>query len=288
MGTSKKALQQQCIKLGIPFQSTKEEIKLKTTDRLALDLRKDLDAKGVNAGGNKKELQKRCKEAGIPVQIAMQEITEGWEGKPKGMLQILFERGFINPERMNEYTVDGKNDAFGNHVTGTCLRYLMEQLSDFQDEETLLQYHGRLLGCKVDRTPKCHPEMAGEGVEYGWACGKNVYRRLPLKDKKTKAKFRESVSKCLDPNEVLTIGRQRLFSKRAREYMVAYNTLDNQEVDAMDETKGNVHKNPLMSAYLIEKIVKQYKTHRSAADFDSGFVDKVVDAMKGLVRKRVD
>jgi hypothetical protein len=92
------------------------------------------------------------------------------------------------------------------------------------------------------------------------------------------------VSKCLDTDKVLTIERQRLFSKRAREYMVAYNTLDNQKVDAMDETKGNVHKNPSMSAYLIEKIVKQYKTHRSAADFDSGFVDKVVDAMKGLMR----
>jgi hypothetical protein len=69
--------------------------------------------------------------------------------------------------------------------------------------------------------------------------------------------------------------------------MVAYNTLDNQKVDAMDETKGNVHKNPLMLVHLIKKIVKQYKTHLSAADFDSGFVDKgVVDAMKGLVRKR--
>jgi hypothetical protein len=47
-----------------------------------------------------------------------------------------------------------------------------------------------------------------------------------------------------------------------------------------------------MSAYLIEKIVKQwvlywqYKSHPSPADFDSGFVDKVVNAMKGLVRKR--
>jgi hypothetical protein len=61
----------------------------------------------------------------------------------------------------------------------------------------------------------------------------------------------------------------------------AYNTLHNKKVDAMDETNGNVHKNPLMSANLIEKIVKQYKTHQSAADFDSGFVDKVVDAMKG-------
>jgi hypothetical protein len=53
----------------------------------------------------------------------------------------------------------------------------------------------------------------------------------------------------------------------------------------MEETKGNAHRSPLMSAYLIEKIVKQYKTHQTAADFDSGFVDKVVDAIKGLARK---
>jgi hypothetical protein len=160
MGT-KKVLQQRGIKLGITFQTMTEEIKLKTTNCLAPDLQKDLYAKGVHTGGNKKELQKRCKEAGISVQITIQEITEGWEGKPEGMLQILFERGFINPERMSEYTVDGKNDAFGNHVTDTCLRYWMDQLSDFQDEETLLQYHGRQIGGKVDRMPKCHPEMAG-------------------------------------------------------------------------------------------------------------------------------
>jgi hypothetical protein len=47
--------------------------------------------------------------------------------------------------------------------------------------------------------------MAGEGIEYAWACGKYVYCRLPLKDKKTKAKFCESVSKCLDADKVLTM-----------------------------------------------------------------------------------
>ncbi len=94
------------------------------------------------------------------------------------------------------------------------------------------------------------------------------------------------MSKCLDTHKVLIIELQRLFSNRAREYMVAYNLLNYQLVDETDETKSNVHKNPLMSAYLIEKIVKQYKIHRSAADFDSEFVDKVVDTMKGLVRKR--
>jgi hypothetical protein len=51
---------------------------------------------------------------------------------------------------MTEYTVDGRNDVFGNLVADTSLRYLMEQLSDFQDEETLQQYNGRQIGGKVD------------------------------------------------------------------------------------------------------------------------------------------
>jgi hypothetical protein len=37
-----------------------------------------------------------------------------------------------------------------------------------------------------------------------------------------------------------------------------------------------------MTACLIEKIVKLYKTHRSAADFDCGFVSAIVNTMKGI------
>ena len=81
----------------------------------------------------------------------------------------------------------------------------MSLLTDFIKEETLLQYHGRLLKVKVVRTPKCHPEIAGEGIEYDWGCGKGFYRRLPLSAKKTKINFRESVKKSLDMNNVLTI-----------------------------------------------------------------------------------
>jgi hypothetical protein len=73
-----------------------------------------------------------------------------------------------------------------------------------------------------------------------------------------------------------------MFSRQAREYMIAYHTLGNHKVDEKDETKGNTHNNPLMSVYLIEKIIKQYKTHRSAADFDTGFVNNIVKGMKGL------
>ena len=36
---------------------------------------------------------------------------------------------------------------------------------------------------------------------------------------------------------------------------------------------------PEMSLSLIEKLVKVYKTHRSAADFDNGFIRSCVAAM---------
>jgi hypothetical protein len=35
-----------------------------------------------------------------------------------------------------------------------------------------------------------------------------------------------------------------------------------------------------MTAYLIEKIVKQYKSHRSAADFEAGFINRIVGKMR--------
>jgi hypothetical protein len=75
-----------------------------------------------------------------------------------------------------------------------------------------------------------------------------------------------------------------MFSRRAREYMVAYHALDNQieKTDGEKMVGGKERRNPLMTAYLIEKIVKLFKTHRSAADFDCGFVAGIVNTMKGL------
>jgi hypothetical protein len=35
-----------------------------------------------------------------------------------------------------------------------------------------------------------------------------------------------------------------------------------------------------MSAYLVEKIIKKYKSHRGATDFDSAYIDAVVSDMK--------
>ena len=195
------------------------------------------------------------------------------------MLQTLCARGLIYPAKKKEDdTIGGKKDALGNIDPETSLKRLMSLLTDFIQEETLLQYHGRLLGVKVERTPKCHPEIAGEGIEYDWGCAKGVYRRLPISEKRSKKKFGESVQKAMDSTEVLTIERRRLFSKRAREYMLAYSILDNEEMGSLESVDDD--KKPHMTAYLIEKIVKQYKSHRSAADFDAGFINKIVGKMR--------
>jgi hypothetical protein len=92
------------------------------------------------------------------------------------------------------------------------------------------------------------------------------------------------VKTCLDSAHVLTVERRRLFSKRAREYMLAYSILDN--TNTADSVEGDSkkqvtkkEKKPHMMAYRIEKIVKQYKSHRSAVDFDAGFINQIVDKM---------
>ena len=90
----------------------------------------------------------------------------------------------------------------------TSLLHLMSTCTDFVNEETLLQTMARKIGVTIDRTPKCHPEMAGEGVEYAWGCAKQYYRSQPLLSKRGKKKFRDLVRKSLSP-EVLTVDKIR-------------------------------------------------------------------------------
>jgi hypothetical protein len=101
-------------------------------------------------------------------------LVRGSKEKPKGMLQILWERGFIDSAKKKEdYTVDGKQDAFGIAIHETSpLKHLMSLLTNCIEEEMLLQYHGRLLGVKVESAPKCHPEIAGEGMSMIGAVGR--------------------------------------------------------------------------------------------------------------------
>ena len=229
----------------------------------------DLTAIGVSAKGNKVAIVELCKQNNVPHKVSTKTIKEGWHGKPKGMLQILWERGFIDPEveptkAEGFYTNDGKQDAFGNLIPGTALRMMMSQLIDFIQEETLLQHHGKTLGVIVDRSPKCHPEVAGEGIEHSWGCAEGKCRCLPLSDERRKENFRNSVRQCMDRSEVLTVERQGALSKRARQRTLACHSIetskDKSELVATGESKEKLE----MSAHLVKKIIKTHKSRTGA------------------------
>ncbi len=110
---------------------------------------------GVTATGSYTVIQKL--EKNIPlVEEDLPKIKLGWMGKQKGILQVLWERGFINEANISQYMMDGRKDAFGVHQPQTSLKDLLSSCMDFEEEESLLQSMGQRMGVLVDRTPKCH------------------------------------------------------------------------------------------------------------------------------------
>ena len=98
----------------------------------------------------------------------------------------------------------GRKDSMGSARKDTSLRYLMSNLKDFEAQETMLQLKGMEMGISMDRTPKCHCKLAGEGIEYAWGCAKNHYRRQPLKDKRGKDNFRRTVRTCFSREVIIS------------------------------------------------------------------------------------
>jgi hypothetical protein len=102
-----------------PFWMTPAEKTLNRHDRVDGDLSMkertkaeliiDLQGKGISTKGkNKEELVALCASNEIAVSKEVQKLKEGWEGKPKGLFQVLWERGFINPNKLKDYTLTEK------------------------------------------------------------------------------------------------------------------------------------------------------------------------------------
>ena len=213
-------------------------------------------------------------------------------GKPKGMLQILYERGFFDPsiptkEIVRKYSKDLKKDKDGNELPGTSLKELVSNLPDFKNETTLLQFRAEQLNVTVNCSPKYHPEIAGKGIEYCWGLGKNTYRRKSIKDKRTKSKYLELVAQCTCNKTVISKQCVRLFRRRQRCYMLSYLGLEmakeKKETGELRCEHGDLHI-PEMSCSLVQRIVRVHKapkkTHRNIRDQEKKFLDYVVNWMK--------
>jgi hypothetical protein len=93
------------------------------------ELRQMLIAKGLTMKGKLKDLQAAAQLNGIPIEEVKEKVIEGWENKAKGLLQVLWERGWIDPQvnkPYHYYTINGKKEIFGNLQTETSLHHLME------------------------------------------------------------------------------------------------------------------------------------------------------------------
>jgi hypothetical protein len=144
-----------------------------------------------------RELRSKVALLGINTQKRVtHRLVTGWEGKGKGLLQILWERGWINESTVKEYKVYAVDDA-GMIIPEYSLTTLMSNCTDFKNEVSKLEFVCHSLGCKALITTKYHAEFAGEGIEYSWGVSKAMYRKYPLVSKKGKQNFDALVSKCI-------------------------------------------------------------------------------------------
>ena len=261
-----------------PFHLTKEErertkhdviIGLKSRNKSRAELIEELKSTHhiENVRGTKADILKIAQEKNIEVKVTENKIKEGWVGKPKGMKQIAFERRFINLDELSLYTKDGHKDENGNVTDDThSIKCIIGECIDFIEEKTLLQTmgeeigHARGLTIIVDRSAKCHPETAGEGIEYTWAHSKIYQRNKPFTERRSISQFKDNLRLSLSTDAGANLNRSRIrrFAARARDYIAAYYLLDNKNDDVSTR----------LSKKDIDKMCKVYRCHRNIQDIE--------------------
>jgi hypothetical protein len=144
-----------------------------------------------------RDLRKLASNLGINTTklVTTHRMKPGRAGKGKGLLQVLWERGWIDESKISEYKKIVTDDA-GFVVKEFSLAHMLGTCTDFANEKTQLEFVHQSLGIEALITTKYHAEYAGEGVEYSWGAAKAVYQHYPLASKKGKEKNCHLIAKC--------------------------------------------------------------------------------------------
>lgn len=184
--------------------------------------------------------------------------TEGFEGKPKGAAQILFESGWWHPSGKmvgsmpRVCKVTGKRFDNGKPLPEETMvvDLVLGKRPDFLNELSELAKVIHARGHILQMSPKCHPELAGHGIEYAWGAAKLRFRR-DNDGSSGSANFFKRVRAALAS---VSLSLALKFERRARAYRRAL-------------------KDPANDSYkLLEKTMKKFKSHRDAGDFDGRFI----------------
>mmetsp|Transcript_14417 Transcript_14417/g.38266 ORF Transcript_14417/g.38266 Transcript_14417/m.38266 type:complete len:201 (-) Transcript_14417:231-833(-) len=169
------------------------------------------------------------------------------------MRQIAWERGWHKPPSEGKMHGRKVDEEDGSEDPSFSLPHVLSNCWDFSHEKTALQEYVESRGHILRMCVKGHPEMAGVGIEYSWGKAKQKFRR-DVNDRKP-GRLHRNIVKCFSREpKFLPLGRIRKYARRTRCYRRAYR----------DGKSSN-----LVS---LEKLVQQYKQHRSAEVFDRKFV----------------
>jgi hypothetical protein len=189
---------------------------------------------------------------GEPPQLT--NFIEGYVGKPKGIKQILWERG-LWCENMKSHS-PYLNERDRNVLNGkpipdinTDMHYVLSQQLDFLHEKTALAKIMEARGHILLPSVKYHPEMAGNGIEYSWGQAERFFKKT--NDLKA-ANLRSNVARSLS-YESLPIERIWKYERKCRDYMRMYK-------DLAKNSNSNLNYEDL------EKLLKTYKTHRNISN----------------------
>ena len=185
----------------------------KVKKRLKKDMCQDLERLGFNVRGKTiKEVQEMATAANLPTMVQEDDVVEGWVGKPKGIKQVLWERGLLDPQVTYASKIKKDDPNYEEKVEYSTV---LADCADFLNEKTSL---------KADcLSTKDEPKKGG-----------------------------------------LTTEMVRKFSRRARQYILAYFYIEHEMKENVEEGLHEIN---------IEQIKKEFKTHRSAIDFDEKFIN---------------
>lgn len=96
-GGNMQQLKDLCAQHGIPTFKTVLNVLEQNRSELELELKRS----GLNTKGkNKRELIELCAHYQVAITMTVAKIKEGWEGKAKGLLQVLWEGGLIGSAKL--------------------------------------------------------------------------------------------------------------------------------------------------------------------------------------------
>lgn len=238
---------------------------------------------------NKSQLKAVCEQKNIATFKMIPKIVQGWLGKPKGLLQILWETGWVDGNEYKGaalyeyYNKEGKKDAAGNLIPGTNLVAILQERHDFKNELTMMEYVGKRCGLIVKMSPKCHCEIAGESIEVVWGIGKVRLRRIPHSDRDTAEKFRALVEDMWSKDKI-GYNQLRGAFRTHRAYILSYYEIHKEQAAEKGLTVEQLA-DPSIVKDLVESVdyktieekMKSYKSHPNAMDFMGKVVRQLAD-----------